>query len=61
VNVRRDAASLSSGTLATLTGRRTYAELDVIQAEFIAFVERHPGQYETWATAWRAFWENGLR
>lgn len=60
-DVKRDAIALSSGKLATLTGKRTYAELEAIQAEFIAFVEQHPGQYETWVNAWQDFREKGLR
>jgi hypothetical protein len=59
--ILRDAASISSGTLAGLTGKRSFAELERIQAEFVAFVEQHPGQYETWIHAWRAFREKGLR
>jgi len=59
--VIHDAANLSDGTLATLTGKRSFAELEQIQAEFVAFVEKHPGQYETWIQAWRIFWEKGLR
>lgn len=59
--IKRDAASLSSGTLATLTGKRSFAELEAIQAEFLAFVEQHPGQYVTWVTAWRDFREKGQR
>jgi hypothetical protein len=51
------AACIFSGTLATLTGKQTYAELDVIQADFIAFVEQHPGQYEMWVQAWQVFRE----
>ena len=57
----RDAINLSSGTLATLTGRRSFTELEQIQAEFVAFVEKHPGQYETWIKAWQAFREKGLQ
>ena len=56
-----DATNISSGTLAGLTNRRSFAELEQIQAEFVAFVEKHPGQYETWIQAWRIFWEKGLR
>ena len=59
--VMHDAINLSDGTLATLTGRRSFAELEQIQAAFVAFVERHPGQYETWIKAWRVFQEQGLR
>lgn len=59
--VIHDAVNLSDGTLAALTGRRSFAELEAIQAEFVAFVEQHPGQHETWIKAWRAFREKGLR
>jgi len=59
--LRHDAANLSSGTLAATTGRRSFAELEQIQAEFVAFVEQHPGQYATWIEAWRVFREKGLR
>ena len=56
----RDAASLSDGTLATLTGRRSFAELEQVQADFVAFVEKHPGQCETWMQAWDFFWGDGF-
>ncbi len=59
--ITRDAANISSGTLAGLTGKRLYAELDIIQAEFVAFVEQCPGQYENWIAAWRDFWKKDLR
>jgi hypothetical protein len=55
--VLHDAMNLSDGTLAGLTGMRNFAELDQVQAEFVAFVEKRPGQYETWIKAWLAFWK----
>ena len=59
--VLHDAANLSNGTLAGLTGRRSFTELEQIQAEFVAFVEQHPGQYENWIKAWQVFREKGLQ
>jgi lysozyme family protein len=54
----QEAASLSSGTLATLTGYRDYALLDEIHAAFVAYCQAHP-QYATWARAWDA-WQHSL-
>jgi len=59
--IMHDAANLADGTLATLTGRRSFAELEQIQAEFVAFVEQHPGKYASWIKAWQVFREKGLR
>jgi hypothetical protein len=51
------ALGLSAGTLATLTGLRTYTELDVIQAAFVHFCDRADGQHTTcWQDAWQRFW-----
>ena len=49
-----EARTLSSGTLATLTGYAAYEALDAIQAAFVAWCERHP-HYATWQAAWTAF------
>ncbi len=49
------ALALSAGTLATCTGRSTYAELDSIHADFVAWCAAHP-MYATWQTAWPIFW-----
>lgn len=53
--VIRDAAQLSSGTLATLTGETGYAQLDKIQQIFVEFVTKSQKTYTTWQEAWREF------
>lgn len=50
-----DAVNLSSGTMATLTGLRSYGLMDQIQAEFVAFVAKRPFEFETWMIAWEAY------
>ena len=53
----RTAASLSSGTLATLTGYRDYATLDRIQADFVAWVSQpENGAWASWQDGWEHFW-----
>ena len=54
----RAAATLASGTLASLTGVREYVKLDAIQVEFVAFVHaKEPSRsWETWQDAWNEFW-----
>lgn len=55
----RECASLASGTLATLTGRRLYSELDDIHARFIEFIQTHAPEntWRTWQDAWESFWK----
>jgi len=53
----RDILSLSSGTFATLTGYREYADLDMIREDFITFariVIPHR-RYSTWMDIWSDF------
>ena len=51
----QDALALSSGTMATLTGYTAYDDLDAVQAAFVAWCEKHNGQYAHWQAAWRGF------
>jgi len=55
--VLRDIASLSSGTLATLTGYRSYEDLDRIREDFITFasIVIPRKRFSTWMDAWKAF------
>lgn len=57
LDVIKDCAGLSSGTLATLTGKREYAELDEIRDFFVYFVETliPKKHYENWHKAWDDF------
>lgn len=48
------ALALSSGTLATLTGLRTFTELDAIQTAFVQFCDTQP-QHQCWQEAWNLF------
>ncbi len=51
------ARGLSSGTLATLTGRQMYAELDTIHDAFVRFCDRQARPHTTtWQDAWQRFW-----
>jgi hypothetical protein len=57
--LERDILALSSGTIATLTGRRDYQSIDDIQGDFLTFVRyrfrnRHQ-PWPTWAVAWTDF------
>lgn len=54
-NVQRDAASITSGTLATLTGFNRLADLDRVQGQFVQFVQGKEGQYRNWIQAWHDF------
>jgi len=55
-NLQYDSRTLSSGTMATLTGVRDYATLDLLQAEFVRYCDQHP-EHDTWQTAWNAYTE----
>lgn len=55
----RDAACLSSGKLATLTGVTDYQELDSIHAGFVVWMLRQGDvgaeRWESWVDAWREY------
>lgn len=53
-----DAAALSSGTLATLTGFPSYEEIDKVQNEFLEFISSKLNagkEFSTWIEAWNSF------
>jgi hypothetical protein len=50
-----DAISLSSGTIASLTGIADYARIEKIQRAFFNFVILHPGKHRDWMEAWFHF------
>lgn len=53
-----DAAALSSGTIAGLTGLGKYTDVERVQGDFVEFCQTaKPGQYRNWQEAWRAFEE----
>lgn len=53
-SIIEQARRLSSGTLASLTSKTSYATLDAIRVEFIEFCEETT--FRTWQPAWRAYW-----
>lgn len=56
--ILRDVAAVSDGTLATLTGKKLYVELDIIQAEWFAWVEakqRNGVEFLNWPDAWARY------
>ena len=57
LEVIKDCAVLSSGTIATLTGKTKYSEIDEIQSEFIAFVNAliPSRRWNNWMEAWDAY------
>ena len=54
----KDCVALSSGTMASLTGSRSYEILDGIHGDFAVFVEvlLPRRNWVNWMDAWREFW-----
>ena len=57
LNIIKDCRQLSSGKIATLTGKTKYTEIDSLRADFVSFVEmKAPKQnWENWQDAWDDF------
>lgn len=53
-HVVAQAATLSSGTIATMTGHNRYKDIERVQRAFVEFCQDHP-QYERWQDAWTKF------
>jgi hypothetical protein len=54
-NLLNQVISISSGTLATLTGKRLYSEIEIIHNEFIAYFITNQNKYSEvidWKTIW---------
>jgi hypothetical protein len=51
----RDAATISDGTLGTLTGVTKYDELDVIRESWLYWLEDNQTVFTYWQTAWEAY------
>lgn len=47
---------LSTGTLGSLAGFTNYDKIYVVRLAFIEFCQENNAKFETWASAWRAFW-----
>ena len=55
-DVRKDLSELSSGTIATLTGRREYANIDAVRVAMNAWLDKNPGKkWDSWQSAWTDF------
>lgn len=50
-----DAAFLSSGTIATLTSLKYYAEIEAVQAAFVHFISHAETRFNIWQDAWAAY------
>ena len=47
--------TLSSGTLATLTGRKTYEALDKTRELWLVWAMHQPSRKMDWQESWRAY------
>ena len=55
-DVRKHLSELSSGTMATLTGRREYANIDAVREALNAWLDKNPGKkWDSWQSAWTDF------
>jgi len=52
-----DARALSSGTMASLTGKQKHDEIQKIQNDFVKFASQNKTKYKNWHDAWRVFWK----
>ena len=57
--VEKHCREISSGTLATLTGRKFYEELEAVRADFTTYVHVSipKKNWDTWMDAWNEFKE----
>ena len=49
------AVTLSSGTIASLTGLCRYEEIEQVQMDFIGFCEEMQHEFTTWQQAWNVY------
>ena len=54
--LERQALTLASGTIASISGYADYATIDLIQHEFVEFCQENRERYQTWQAAWAAYW-----
>ena len=53
--IDEQARLLSSGTMASLTNKNRYDEVEPIQHDFVEFCEENARYFETWQQAWNEF------
>lgn len=51
----QQARTISSGTIATLTGRTRYTEIEAVQGVFVEFCESLESPPARWQDAWELF------
>ncbi len=56
-SIASDARSLSSRTLAGLTGITKHKEIEKIQNDFVKFAMGNKNKYKNWHDAWEGFWK----
>ena len=52
-----DARELSAGTIAHLTGKIAYSDIDDIRNRFVRYCQENP-RFGSWMDAWEIFWGN---
>ena len=57
--VAEQARTLSSGTIASITGQTKYDVIDKVQADFTSFCERFGDRYTVWQEAWSVYHQTG--
>jgi len=55
----QQARTLSSGTIAGLSGETRYQAIDIIQWGFVQYCERFQDRYVTWHEAWSDYVTTG--
>lgn len=56
--VLEDVRGISAGTLATLTGKNTYEEIDRIHDAWVVWAKERDGEFANWIEAWEAWRED---
>ena len=61
-DIVRDILGLSSGTMATLSGKKDYASIEEVQNQFANFAQKMQPQrnWRNWVDAWQEFWQSEL-
>lgn len=57
--VLEQARTLSSGTIASISGQTQYAVIDRVQQNFMAFCIQFGSRYTTWQEAWSVYYQTG--
>jgi hypothetical protein len=55
IELIRQCAAVSSGTMGTITGYRRYDDIDRITEQFIEYVRATEKEFTCWQKAWESF------